>query len=80
MLLQRYFSQKVVDLFLNATVGPLASDSFAVFHSLPAPAGAWNRSAFWVTNYQGFVEGWLANEGISFGQTIKLRTLYGSFC
>ncbi len=60
LLLERYFSQRSVDFFLNATVGSLASEAFAAFQSLPIPVGAWDRSAFWITNYQGFVANWLA--------------------
>ncbi len=59
-LLDLYFSQKTVELFLNATVGPAGFESFAVFQSLPAPVGDWDRSVFWITNYQGFLAGWLA--------------------
>jgi hypothetical protein len=79
MLLERYFSQKVVDLFLNATVGPLASDSFAVFKPLPAPAGAWDRSAFWITNYQGFVEGWLATKAFPLSKPLSYVLSAGLF-
>jgi hypothetical protein len=64
LLLQRYFSQKVVDLFLNATVGPLAVEAFAVFESLPVPVGTWDQSAFWITNYHGFFANWLAVKNI----------------
>ncbi len=63
LLLEKYFSQKNVDVFLNATVGPAASESFAVFQSLEVPVGEWNRSRFWITNYRGFLEGWLAMKG-----------------
>jgi hypothetical protein len=59
-LLDLYFSQKSVELFLNATVGPAGFESFAVFQSLRAPVGDWDRSVFWITNYQGFLAGWLA--------------------
>jgi hypothetical protein len=78
-LLEQYFSQKVVDLFLNATVGPLASESFAVFESLPAPAGAWDRSAFWITNYQGFLEGWLATKAFPFAKPLSYVLSVGLF-
>jgi len=66
VLLDRYFSQKSVDLFLNATVGPAAAEPFAVFKSLPVPVGAWDHSAFWITNCQGFTARWLAMKGIPF--------------
>ncbi len=64
VLLDRYFSQRTVELFLNATVGPTAFESFAVFKSLPVPVGSWDHSTFWVTNCQGFTAGWLAKKRI----------------
>jgi len=77
LLLEQYFSQKAVDLFLNATVGPLASESFAVFESLPAPVGAWDRSAFWITNYQGFVESWLETKSFPFAKPLSYALSVG---
>lgn len=63
LLLEEYFSQAKVQLFLNATVGPAASDSFGIFQSLPVPAGKWDHSSFWISNYSGFLKGWLALKG-----------------
>jgi hypothetical protein len=71
MLLDQYFSQKNVELFLNATVGPSAVDAFAVFQSLPVPQGDWDRSSFWITNYQGFFAGWLAMRAIPFAKPLS---------
>ena len=64
LLAERYFSQKVMDLFLNATVGPLATDAFAIFHSLPVPVGGWDRSDFWITNHRGFLANWLTMKAV----------------
>ena len=71
LLLERYFSQKVVDLFLNATVGSLASESFAVFQSSPVPVGAWDRSAFWITNHRGFLANWLAMKALPLAKPLS---------
>jgi hypothetical protein len=70
-LLDLYFSQKSVELFLNATVGPDAFDSFAVFQSLPTPVGDWDRSVFWITTYQGFLESWLAMKGVPLSKPLS---------
>ena len=53
------------------TVGPSAVDAFAVFQSLPVPQGDWDRSAFWITNYQGFLAGWLAMKAIPFAKPLS---------
>jgi hypothetical protein len=71
VLLDHYFSQKSVDLFLNATVGAPGFDSFNVFESLRVPAGEWDRSVFWVTNYQGFIASALAQRKIPLSKPLS---------
>lgn len=71
MLLDLYFSQKDVELFLNATVGPAGFASFAVFQSLAVPQGQWDRSAFWVTNYRGFLASWLAMKAVPLAKPLS---------
>jgi hypothetical protein len=61
-LLDLYFSQKNVDLFLNATVGPAGRDSFNVSQSPRVPVGDWGRSVFSITNRQGFLAAWLGEK------------------
>jgi hypothetical protein len=60
LLLERYFDQKNVDLYLNTTVNSQASEAFSVFNSPPVPVGAWDQSAYWITNYSGLAASWLA--------------------
>jgi hypothetical protein len=79
LLLERYFSQTVVDLFLNATVGSLAARSFASFQSLPVPAGDWDRSSFWITNYQGFAANWLAMKAFPLAEPLSYLLSVGLF-
>jgi amino acid adenylation domain-containing protein len=56
MLLGQFFNQKGVDLFVNTTVNAKASKLQEVFRCSRVPAGAWDRSAFWITNYRAFTE------------------------
>lgn len=79
LLLERYFSQQVVDLFLNATVGRLAAQSFAAFESLPVPVGAWDQSSFWITNYQGFMAHWLAMKAAPLAKPLSYLLSVGLF-
>jgi hypothetical protein len=60
MLMDRYFSQQNVDLYLNTTVNALAADAFGVFGSSPVPAGDWGVSSYWITSYPGFAKTALA--------------------
>ncbi len=70
-LLDLYFSQKNIDLFLNATVGPAGRDSFNVFESPRVPAGDWGRSVFSITNRQGFLAAWLAEKAIPMAKPLS---------
>jgi len=60
LLLDRYFDQTRADLFLSTTVNCQASKAFCSFNSLPVPVGAWDRSAFWITDHRGFAASWMA--------------------
>lgn len=54
LLMDEYFSQENVDMYLNTTVNALAADAFNVFGSTPVPVGDWSTASFWVTGYPGF--------------------------
>jgi hypothetical protein len=56
LLLDRYFSQSDVELFMNTTVNSHAAQAYSVFQGVRVPVGAWDRSLFWITSYQGFTE------------------------
>jgi hypothetical protein len=53
-LLNQFFRQKQVDLFLATTVNSQATKLYEVFRALRVPAGTWDRSVFWITDYRGF--------------------------
>src|SRR5205814_4717316 len=63
LLMDRYFGQKDVDLYLNSTVNAAGCKAFSIFQSLPVPVGAWNQSRFWITNYRGFTASLIAMKG-----------------
>ena len=54
LLMETYFEQPRVDLFLNTTVNSQAQQAFSVFESARAPKGDWDSAGFWVTHYRGF--------------------------
>jgi len=56
LLMDTYFSQSNIDLFLNTTVNSQAAEAFAVFGSSPVPAGDWTAASYWVTHYPGFAK------------------------
>ncbi len=64
LLMDEYFSQPNVDLFLNTSVNGNAESAFGAFGSLRVPAGDWGTAAFIVTGYRGFAESALRIKGI----------------
>jgi hypothetical protein len=59
LLLGTYFQQPNVDLFLSTTVSAQSAPAYSIFQGIPVPKGAWDRTLFWITDYQGFVESFL---------------------
>ena len=60
LLMENYFAQKNVDLFINSSVNAQAHSAYSVFQALRVPAGAWDQSVFWITHRQGFTASFLA--------------------
>jgi hypothetical protein len=63
-LMDEYFQQPDIDIFLNNTVNTLAVDAFTSLGSLRVPLGDWASAAYWVTNYRGFAAAALRIKGI----------------
>ncbi len=59
LLLDRLINQSGIDLYLNNTMTAEAEPAFRIFECPRVPLGVWNQSAFWITNYQGFVRSFL---------------------
>src|SRR5262249_31068214 len=55
VLLDRLMRQENVDFVISTTVSANAESVFKFFRWSKAPVGTWNRSAFWIANYQGFI-------------------------
>jgi len=64
-LLSQFFRQRNVDLFLNTTVNAKALRLQELFGCARVPAGTWNRSAFWITNYRAFAASFLNTRELS---------------
>lgn len=59
LLLYEYLRQKGADLCLSTTAGSQSYKAHIALGALPVPAGVWDRSSVWITNYEGFVASWL---------------------
>ncbi len=64
MLMNEYFSQENVDLFLTNTVNGNAANAFSTFGSQRVPVGDWSSAAFVVCEHRGFAESALRIKGI----------------
>jgi hypothetical protein len=58
LLLYEYLRQKSADLCLSTSAGPQSYKAHIALGALPVPAGVWDRSSVWITNYEGFVASW----------------------
>jgi hypothetical protein len=59
-LLNNYFHQSGVDLYLNTTINANSGGAFMAYDSTPVPAGEWDRAGFWVVGSRAFARNALA--------------------
>jgi hypothetical protein len=57
LLMDRFFNQSGVDLFLNTTVSALSADAFDVFGAVRVPDGDWSKAAYRIAAHRRFAEG-----------------------
>src|ERR1700683_48127 len=71
LLLDYFFSQEHVDLYLTTSLNRQAFDGFKVFEPAPVPVGDWDRSRFWVTNSVGFAASMLSFKDMAFPKLLS---------
>ena len=71
LLLDYFFGQRNVDLYITTTMNAEASEGFQFFGPLPVPVGEWDRPSFWVTNYAGFASSLLKAKEIPFAKALS---------
>ena len=79
LLLGTYFQQPNVDLFLNTTVSAEAAAAYSIFQGIRVPAGAWDRSLYWITHHQGFAESFLRTKGVAMAKPLSYPLSVGVF-
>jgi hypothetical protein len=70
-LLDRYFRQENVDLYLGTTVNSHSSKALAAFNLPRVPVGAWDRSAFWITHCRGFATSWVTMKALPLARPLS---------
>jgi hypothetical protein len=71
LLLDYFFAQTNVDLYLTTTLNVAAHEGFQFFKPSPVPVGDWDRSRFWVTNYSGFLNSLLTAKEVPFAKPLS---------
>jgi hypothetical protein len=71
LLLDYFFAQTNVDLFLTTTLNAEAFEGFRSFGPSPVPIGDWDRSSFWITNYAGFVASSFAEKEVPLAKPLS---------
>lgn len=77
LLLERYFAQKHVDLFINSTVNSQAYSAYSVFETSRVPVGVWDESVFWITHAQGFIASFLTMKAIPLAKPLSYALSLG---
>jgi len=79
LLLGTYFQQPNVDLFLSTTVTSQSAPAYGIFQGIRVPVGAWDRTLFWITHYQGFMESFLRKRGQAMAKPLSYPLSVGVF-
>jgi hypothetical protein len=79
LLLGTYFQQPNVDLFLSTTVNSQSAAAYSTFQGIPVPKGAWDRTLFWITHYQGLTESFLRRSGTKAAKALSYPMSAGAF-
>ena len=53
--------------------------AYSTFQGVPVPLGAWDRTLFWITHYQGFVESFLRRRGMRPAKPLSYPLSAGAF-
>jgi hypothetical protein len=70
-LVNKFFRQKDVDLFLATTVNAYAVKMFEVYRASRVPVGSWDKAAFWITDYHGFRASLLKMQNLKAAKVLK---------
>lgn len=60
LLLENVINQPHVDLYINTTSSVASTPAVSALQCSRVPMGLWDQSAFWITDYRGFLNSFLA--------------------
>jgi hypothetical protein len=76
LLMDEYFAQHGADLFVNTTVGPVATETLEQY-SKHVPVGDWQSIAFWVTGYQSFAKAAIEKSRLPMAELLQFGAAAG---
>lgn len=79
-LMSYLMRQKSIDLFICNTVTPASEPSYRAFQFSRLPAGAWDKSSFWITNYRGFSQSALTMKSFPLPKAMSSPVSAALFC
>jgi hypothetical protein len=79
-LLASFTRQKDVDLFVSTTVSSRSEPALRLFQWSKAPVGNWRKSAFWITDYQGFAKSVLNMKSVPLADAVSYPVSAALFC
>jgi len=79
LLLDYFFSQTNVDLYLTTTLNRAAFEGFQLFKTSPVPVGEWDSTRFWITNYSGFLDSVLTAKEVPFAKLLSYALTVPAF-
>lgn len=68
LLLDYFFSQKYVKLYLTTSLNAEAFAAYQFFEPTPVPVGSWDEASFWITHYPGFVSSSLIRKQLTWAK------------
>lgn len=79
-LLSKALTQQNVDLYLATTLSPTTESLFRSLKWLPVPVGNWNRSAFSIADYHGFVSAFFRARSVPLPTFVTYPVAAALFC
>jgi hypothetical protein len=79
LLLETYFLQQNVDLFMNTSINSKSAPAYSMFEGVPVPVGDWDRTRFWITSPRGFAESLLRNKSWAMARALSYPLSAGIF-
>jgi hypothetical protein len=82
LLLEEFFHQPGIDLFLSTTVNGQAATALTAFGFPRVPVGDWEHAAFWISNHLGFARSAARLKGLPgvasypLAAALKVRSLF----